>query len=189
MTKQVASERGREVRSRLTGAAVELIPELGWSAVSTRVLAERAGVAPGLVHYHFNSLQALLREAAIQAIRDLLEEMTPMLERSGSPADAIDLLLVALDGYTGRDQSSLLVTETYLAAARDEELRAELGEVVTAFRSRLADWLRVHRIADPETIASLVAAAIDGLMLHRPLNPDLTASTVGPVLRRLMQPT
>ncbi|MFD1052553.1 helix-turn-helix domain-containing protein, partial [Kibdelosporangium lantanae] len=37
---------GEEVRQRLLAAAVQLIPERGWSAVSTRVLAERAGVTP-----------------------------------------------------------------------------------------------------------------------------------------------
>lgn len=38
--------RGQEVRQRLLRAAIELIGERGWSAVSTRVLAERAGVTP-----------------------------------------------------------------------------------------------------------------------------------------------
>lgn len=51
-----AADRGREVRRKLLTAAVELIPERGWNAVSTRLLAERAGVAAGLVHYHFPSL-------------------------------------------------------------------------------------------------------------------------------------
>lgn len=50
-----AAARGREVPQRLLAAAAELIPERGWTAVSTRVLAERAGVTPSVVHYHFSS--------------------------------------------------------------------------------------------------------------------------------------
>ncbi|MGH3673909.1 MAG: TetR/AcrR family transcriptional regulator, partial [Pseudonocardiaceae bacterium] len=40
---QTAAERGREVRLRLLGSAAELIAERGWTGVSTRILAERAG--------------------------------------------------------------------------------------------------------------------------------------------------
>lgn len=185
--KNAAAERGREVRARLVAAATELIPELGWSAVSTRVLAERAGVAPGLVHYHFDSLQALLREASIGQIRELLQGMEPLLEQARGLDEGVALLLGSLDGYTGRDRMSLLVTETYLAAGRDEALRAALSVLVTDFRVRLADWLRTHLVVDPEPVASLVAAAIDGVMLHRSLNPELTSSAVGPVLQRLLR--
>ncbi|MGH3825157.1 MAG: helix-turn-helix domain-containing protein [Pseudonocardiaceae bacterium] len=53
-----AADRGRDVRLQLLSTAAQLITELGWAAVSTRILAERAGVTPGLVHYHFTSLQA-----------------------------------------------------------------------------------------------------------------------------------
>ncbi len=67
MPGRTAVDRGRDVRLQLLSTAAELIGELGWNAVSTRILAERAGVTPGLVHYHFPSLQALLRDA------DLLE--------------------------------------------------------------------------------------------------------------------
>ena len=57
-----AAVRGQEVRQRLLAAAAELIPERGWSAVSTRILADRAGVTPSVVHYHFPSVQAVLTE-------------------------------------------------------------------------------------------------------------------------------
>src|ERR671914_884271 len=40
---ETAASRGREVRRRLVQAARELVPERGWTAVSTRTRAERAG--------------------------------------------------------------------------------------------------------------------------------------------------
>lgn len=42
MPARTAADRGREVRLRLLNAAAGLIAELGWNAVSTRNLAERA---------------------------------------------------------------------------------------------------------------------------------------------------
>ena len=50
MSGQTNIERGRDVRAHLLAAARELIGEVGWTGVSTRVVAERAGVRPGMVH-------------------------------------------------------------------------------------------------------------------------------------------
>lgn len=93
MAESTSAERGREVRGRLMRAAVELVPERGWTGVSTRLLAERAEVAPGLVHYHFSSVRALLAEASIAAMREMIDQLPPVLERARTPEEALDLLL------------------------------------------------------------------------------------------------
>src|SRR5919205_1665376 len=97
MAPRTAAERGREVRQRLLRAAAELIPELGWNAVSTRILAQRAGLAPGLVHYHFESLQALLREASLARMRETLEFTNAVFAQAESLEAGLEMLLGALD--------------------------------------------------------------------------------------------
>lgn len=186
MPGRTAVDRGRDVRMQLLSAAAELIAELGWNAVSTRILAERAGVTPGLVHYHFTSLQALLRDAALDMMSDLLSAVEALFENARTLDAGIDLMLGSLEAYTGTDPTSLLFTETYLAATRDETLRGELTAVVAEFRQQLAGWLAHHGVEAPEDTASVLAAAIDGVILHRALNPALTTSAVAPLLRRLI---
>ncbi len=186
MPGQTAAERGRLVRQRLLGAATELIGELGWGAVSTRNLADRAQVAPGLVHYHFRSLPALLREAATDAIRQTLAAFGPAFAAADTLDAGLTLMLHSLDHYTGTDPMSLLFTETYLAATRDPQLRVELAGLVAEFRQQVADWLRGHQVAEPDATAAVLAATIDGVLLHRALDPELTASTVAPVLLRIL---
>lgn len=188
MSTRTAAERGREVRRALLEAATELIPELGWNAVSTRLLAQRAGVAPGLVHYHFQGLQVLLREAVITEMRRLLAATGPMLERAENAEAGLGAMLGFLDDYTGDDAMSLLFIEAYLAATRDEELRVELAGLVDELRQDLARWLGEHGRAMPEETASVLAAAIDGVLLHRALKPELGSALVAPVLRRLLVP-
>ncbi|MQA27807.1 MAG: TetR family transcriptional regulator [Micromonosporaceae bacterium] len=186
MPAPTAADRGREVRQRLLKAATELIAERGWTAVSTRMLAERASVAPGLVHYHFTSVQALLGEAAIGVIAGLVEELGPVLDHARTPEDVLELMLSALEDYSGHDPVSLLVVETYLAATRDDDLGRRLGGVVADFRERLSRSLREHGVASPEETAAVLAAAVDGVLLHHALTPGLTATTVVPVLRRVL---
>ncbi|MGH3948277.1 MAG: TetR/AcrR family transcriptional regulator [Pseudonocardiaceae bacterium] len=185
---RTAANRGREVRRALLAAAVELIPEVGWNAVSTRLLAERAHAAPGLVHYHFQSLPALLRKAAVDAMRETLSAAEPVLAMTTTVDAGLDLMLASLDAYSGTDPASLLFIETYLAATRDEALRAELAGLLADFRDALAGWLAEHGHDDPQQTAAVLAAAIDGVMLHRALNPDLTSHVVSPVLRRILAP-
>ncbi|WP_328471280.1 TetR/AcrR family transcriptional regulator [Actinoplanes sp. NBC_00393] len=181
-----ATERGREVRERMLRAASELIVERGWTATTTRVVAERAGVAPGLVHYHFRSVQALLTEAALDTARALTAQVTPLLAGTRSAADAVDRLFRALDPHTGTDPASVLLVEAYLAATRDEQLRQQLAEVIRDFRRDLADRLAAHGVPGPETTAAVVAAAVDGVMLHRALlGPERGDTTT--VLRRLVR--
>jgi AcrR family transcriptional regulator len=188
MPVRTAADRGREVRLQLLSAAAELIAELGWTAVSTRILAERAGVTPGLVHYHFPSLQALLRDAALGMISDLLSGIESIFDNARALDRGVEMMLGSLDAYTGSDRTSLLFTEAYLAARRDETLRIELIALVDEFQRKLARWLSEQGANTPDDTAAVLAAAIDGVMLHRPLNPQLTSSAVAPVLRRLVVP-
>ena len=183
---ETAADRGREVRRRLVQAARELVPERGWAAVSTRTVAERAGVAPGLVHYHFASLQALLAEAAVGAMRDLAGGVGALLQQARTPNELVELLMAEVDRYTGTDPASLLATETYLAATRDPGLREQLTAVLDDFRGRIAGWLREHAVPEPDATAAVLAAAFDGVLLHRALAP-LPGAAVAPVLHRIVR--
>lgn len=180
--------RGRQARRKLLTAAVELVGEVGWNAVSTRLLAERAGVLPGVVHYHFPALAALLREAAVDLLREVLARVRPALEGADSPEAGLAALFGLLDDYTGHDPASLVVVEAYLAATRDPELHQALRELVAGFRRDVAAWLAAHGHDRPEQTASVLAATVDGVLLHRPLNPHLRSDDVLPVLRKLLAP-
>ncbi len=181
-------ERGQQVRERLRRAAVELIAEQGWRGVSTRSVAERAGVGAGLVHYHFASLEALLREAAVGVLREVAGGLDELLDGAADPPDAVRLVLGSLAEVSGRDPVSVVFVETYLAAARDPALRADVAAVLAGFRHRLAGWMAGHGVADPERTAAVLAATVDGLLLHRGLDPGLTAQYAGPVLDRMTAP-
>lgn len=181
-----AAVRGQEVRQRLLAAAAELIPERGWSAVSTRVLADRAGVTPSVVHYHFPSLSALLREAAIGVMRQVLDEVGALAEEAATPKGLIDTAFAAVDQYSGTDPASLLAVEAYLVSTRDDEMRAEIGDLVEEFRGRVERLLRAHRVRAPEVTAAVVAATIDGILLHRGVTTMPDTAEVVHVLHRLV---
>ena len=185
MPARTNAERGKEVRARLLTAATELIAEVGWSGVSTRVLAERAGVRNGLVHYHFESLQALLRQATLEAMAGVLGGTAALLAEATSPADGVEAMLSELDRYDGSDPASLLFIEAYLAATRDAELRAGMSELVATFRTALTASFAEAGHRHPDGAARLVMAVFDGFILHKGLDPELSGDRIAPVLRAL----
>lgn len=186
MPASTSADRGADVRRRLLAAAAQLIPEVGWHAVSTRGVAQRAGVAPGLVHYHFESLQSLLRQAVIGAMREVLSALPPVLPADEPPETTLAGILSSLDDYSGTDPASLLFVEAYLAATRDTELRTDLSGLLDEFRGLLASWLADQRTPEPTDTAAVLAAAVDGVMLHRALHPTMTSTVVTPVLLRML---
>jgi AcrR family transcriptional regulator len=185
MSSQTNVERGRVARAQLLTAARELIGEIGWGAVSTRVLAERAGIRSSLVHYHFQSLQALLRQAAVEEMRRTLEGTAALLVAAADPADGVDAMLTELDRYTGDDPASLLFIEAYLAATRDPLLREQLRLLVHEFRAAVAAALAQAGHRAPEAAAAMVMAVFDGFLLHKGLDPELSAGRIAQELRKV----
>ncbi|GAA3690235.1 TetR/AcrR family transcriptional regulator [Nonomuraea antimicrobica] len=183
---ETALVRGRATRERLLGAAVSLIGEVGWNRVTTRMAAERARVAPGVVHYHFSSVTDLLIAASLESIRDLMGRLLERLAGQSDLDTGVDWLLREVAAYPGDDSASLLMVETYLAATRIPRLHDELAALVLGFRRSLAAWLAERGCSDAGAVAALLGAAIDGLILHHHLDRSLdVAALAGPIRRML----
>ncbi len=177
-----SADRGRRTREQLLDAAAALVGEVGWGAVTTRLVAERAGVNAALVHYHFSSVSELLSTAALRFAAKALAGALP----EGDPADGIERMFEELGRYTGADPESLLLAEAFLASHRLPELRGGLSSLVADFRARVADWLRASGVQDADAVALLLGAAIDGLVLHRALDPSVDFRVVAGPFRRLV---
>lgn len=139
-----------------------------------------------MVHYHFASLHALLVEAAVGTIRDLVSDLASVLRDASRPDELVDLLLGSLDQFSGRDPLSLLISETFLAATRDREVRHRLAEVLAGLRHQLVRALAAGGVPEPEATAAALAAAVDGIMLHRAVDPGITSGRMAPVIRRML---
>lgn len=184
-----SAQRGAQTRTALMVAAVAVVAERGWEAVTTRMVAERAGLAPGLVHYHFPSVNDLLIDATLAAAR---EEAARMLAGMGSESAShgVERLIEAVASYDVEDPTDNptipMFSEMLLAATRYERLRAGLAEVLGDYRSALRDWLaRQGGAIDPDATAALMFAALDGLVLHRVIDPRIRGLAIEPALRRL----
>ncbi|MEO3814777.1 TetR/AcrR family transcriptional regulator [Sphaerisporangium sp. B11E5] len=183
----MSAERGRETRQRLMDAAVALIGEAGWGGVTTRAVAGRAGVNPGLLHYHFASVGDLLEAASADFTRRVLDDLVRRLGEQPDVSRGVEWLLGELGRYPGTDPVSLVVAETFLAAGRSPGLRERLAAQLGEFRAGVAAWLRGHgHGADADAAATLLAAVADGLVLHRALDPEIDLAALAGPLRAML---
>lgn len=192
MTKAVAQEptsqaRGAATRRALLDAAATLIPELGWGSVTTRAVADRAGVRAGLVHYHFASVEALLVAAVTRVARDVVAEAMRAVEATPGLGDGIDALLASVTTPAPDDPAMLLLTEAALAGTRIPTLRAALADVLAELRDAVADWLADHdHPGDVAAVAAVIVATLDGVALHRAIDPRLDEESIRLGLRMLV---
>lgn len=179
MTGQAVPVDGRSARRReqLLAAGAELLGQRGWAGVTSRAVAERAGTHAGLVHYHFGGLPALKRAVASLVVSQALEPALRVLLASPSWAAGLAAVVRAASGSddTAAARSN---AELITAALQDPEVGAVLRAVLADARSRLVPWLRETGAVEPEGLATLVVAALDGLLLHRLTDPDLPLDAV-----------
>lgn len=167
---------GDQTRLRLLDATAAQIVERGWGGVSTRSVADRAGVKPGVVHYHFGSIDDLKRLASMRALRSMIDPFVEVVREQPPRHVVAEMARVSVEEYGPDTDVATLVYEVIPAAARDAALQSDLREVLGRFRDALAGGIRRwHPSAqgEPEVLAELIAAAIDGLQLHLVADPDL----------------
>ncbi len=184
---------GASTRARLLDAAGEQIAEVGWGRVTTRSVAERAGLPHGAVSYHFAGKQELLAEAAVR----LFEQAFPLdqLEAVGS-LDALVGLIERWMAEAGGEHAAVAEVgiEAMLESARDPELRGRMAALLAAYREQMvklaeADAARGVELGgvSPAAAATLIAALGDGLFLHALLDPELDTAQAMAALRRLLR--
>ncbi len=119
-------ERTRAMRQRLLDATVECLVERGWSATSTTLVSQRAGVSRGAQLHHFPSKSALVL-AAVEHLADVrvgeLRAAAAALPAGRRRTRAV--LGMLADHFTSPAFTAAL--ELWVAARTDPELRAAVG--------------------------------------------------------------
>lgn len=181
-----STEQGRTSRAKLLNAAVELISEVGWNAVTTRLTASRAGVRPGLVHYHFDSLDSLVRTAVTSVVHDALDDPLRAMTAVEDPAEGVLAALDSMESLRGGDPAPVLMAEAYLAATRDPELHSTVYRALSETRDAVTAWLGRLGTPQPEAAAELVCALLDGFVMHRAMGLAPDPQAYRQPLRRLL---
>jgi AcrR family transcriptional regulator len=170
VTGAAATERG--ARERILAAAVERIARHGIDEVRIARIAMDAGVSSSLVHYHFETREALL-EQALEYSYELAGDV-----RLGPDGDAVELdsvqrLAAMIDQflpYPGLlERDWILWVELWLRAVRHPEMRPTAARLYERMRAWFSEAIamgieRGEFVTDtePDRVAERVLALADG---------------------------
>jgi AcrR family transcriptional regulator len=117
-------DRSRATRARLLEAAITCLAELGWTASTVAVVAERAGVSRGAAQHHFPTRESLFTAAlehVSSARADDLRNELAYLPGSADTATVIQLVFGLFSGPLFRAALAL-----WVAAAAEPQLRDQI---------------------------------------------------------------
>jgi AcrR family transcriptional regulator len=151
--RRTQADRSAATRAALAGAAIDLLIERGWAAVSAVEVCKRVKVTRGAFHHHYPNLPSLLADA----LRRLYAEMR---KKDRPPVLDLTTLIDATWAAVGNPRFKA-VLEAWLAMANDPSLRAEIGPVVAEFsalvrpKTILTDDHRAFYLMARETMLGL----------------------------------
>jgi AcrR family transcriptional regulator len=118
-----------ERRETIMQAAIDVALEEGFSAMTVRNIASRAGVAAGQVHHHFTSSGELKSQAFVRVIREMMA--LPLVPENASWRERLFSLL-------GSDDRRL---EPYIRLWRQAQLLADSDpEIKNAYLLTMSLW-------------------------------------------------
>ncbi|WP_212761651.1 TetR/AcrR family transcriptional regulator [Nocardia uniformis] len=183
-----------ERRAHLIEAAIGLAEKKGVAGVTTRDVAQAAGVSLGVVHYCFENKDALMTElvkALAMELRDSVDANETVWQDVGSGKEALQKLIRAglelmWQGVEATPERQLLTYETTTYALRESEqtpAKLAIAREQYAFNdSTIGDIVEHAREATdsqwtvPVTVVSrFMLAAIDGIVLRWLVDNDSAA--------------
>ncbi|MEK5257565.1 TetR/AcrR family transcriptional regulator [Paenibacillus sp. FSL F4-0125] len=169
-----------ERRSAIMQAAFTSFGQVGYTKATMKDIAAKAGVAQGLIGYHFRTKETLLVEVVREwMINKGMKAAFAKLDLYVSPAEILQQgLLHVVEFRKENPEWFTLLISLWTESVNNEKLAKELLELYKEMKSGIMEIidrmeLQLDR-SEKETLASLIQAVIDGLTLQAPvpLSPE-----------------
>ena len=159
-----------ERRAEIVGALLAVMAEHGYEKATIQVIAKTAGLAPGLLHYHFNSKAEILLELVKSLAELSRRRFDEFAKLASTPEDRLHAYINARLGM-GQGANPKAVAAWVVIGAeavRQPEVRAVYQKAVKAelalLRGLLSEYLK-HRqkpMRNTQRLAASILAMMEG---------------------------
>jgi AcrR family transcriptional regulator len=166
---------------QIVDAAARVMSRKGFGGTTMKDIAAEAGVAPGLIHYYFDSKEDLLLAVTQSLCATMRRDAEEAFAASGDapPVARAWAALEATKAHLGHPEQQRLLVETITLALSEPHVREQLA----ALYENLIDSSAVmveelnRQVPTPlpvptRDLAAVIVAAVDGLALQKLLDPE-----------------
>lgn len=161
-------ERSRE---RILACALELFARRGYAATSVRMIAEKAGIAQGLLYNYYAGKEALLRAILERSMADVQASFERAAAGATTGEGIARLVRAAFDIVCENMSFWRLTYQLRMQPGVLEGLGENVAASSDAIRLQLEALLRSAEGPSPEVQARVLFAAIDGAAQHYVMDP------------------
>lgn len=165
----------RSTRDSILEAARTCLVREGFERITTRRIAEEAGVNIATLHYYFGNKESLLDETMRFALASVVERLDRAM---GGAADLSECLRLGLAEYWKivRDQPGILRFDLAVRGFRDDSARAKSALLLDELNRMTVELLGGFGGARPdgfyEPIAHFLVSSLDGITLSYLVSRD-----------------
>jgi TetR/AcrR family fatty acid metabolism transcriptional regulator len=171
MARPRTKEDGR--REEIVRAALRLILKTGYNSVTLADIAEQVGVSKGLISYYFPKKDDVFVAVLEQIVERLTTDFQSFYSADAPAAVKLKMIFFNLFGNEKRARRYYTVVIDYMAQAiRDRQVQDYTQLIYASYRTYMERIVRdgvasgEFRQVDPERIASMILALMEGLVLQ-----------------------
>lgn len=182
----------KERRKQIVEAFRLALSELGYEKATNQAVASRAGLAPGLIHYHFKNKQEILLELVL-SMRDAWEARYEALKKdSEGPFQHLSAVVQAT--LMGGQSAQPEMVAAWVAIGNEALRQKEVGDTYRSLTGQIHGELVKHLsslLDSPDQVnalAGMTLAAMEGVFQVSATNPALIpGESAAPTLLSLLQ--
>jgi len=162
-------------KKTIVEAAIALIVAHGMESASLANIAREAGISKGTLHYYYTSKEDLIFDVAQQHVEDITAHIFSLIDKTTERHSAREILRLLFDAHRrSRFRIQLHLGLVEQAMSGNENLKRRLIEKYREWKSLVVEGLTrlIPGHEDPEMMAHLIIAAVDGINIQSVLGMD-----------------
>ncbi|MFT0846139.1 TetR/AcrR family transcriptional regulator [Actinomycetaceae bacterium L2_0104] len=176
--KALRSPAARARRDQIIQSAAEVVAEVGYANASTARIAARAGISKGVITYHFESKDEIMRQVALRLFERCAAQVETRVSTAATPTDQVRAWVGAELEFFAAHRVEYLAMNEVMANHRDTDFSRTFEDEVVAETRHLAEFLAQgqqcgeFRAFDTESVAYIILRCKDGVLDFWAHNPD-----------------
>lgn len=172
---------GAARRAQIVAAAIDTIAEVGYGHASLARIARRVGISKGVIVYHFDTKEDLVKEVVAEVLSKARDYIVPPIAAASGGREKLRAYIESNIGFMAQHRSHMIAIVEIARGARDTGGKRTFdASSLEAGTAGLAELLAGFQASgefrsgfDPRVMAETIREAIDAIPRRMATNPDL----------------